>query len=303
MENPTQPKKWYPPTNDYAFKCVFGNPQHLDITAGFIRDFFGIDVEPAEVRLLSSASIGQTDPANLDAEGRRRLYHTMRDITLEIIPAKITIEMQVYSERSFIKRSFYYASKLFADGYGSDPQAPSNYDSLKPVWSMNVLAHTRFEQDNLPYRVFTLRDEITAEPLNGWQPIRMGFFEIPKQLRAIPIADDSLQARRIAWAKFLATGIAPDDAPDYIKAAESIMVSINNNPEEAKMLDAMEKGLKDEQSRLGWARYDGIQEGAKTRETEIARNFLRAGAPIEMISEATGIPVAELLEMTALTPA
>jgi len=65
------------------------------------------------------------------------------------------------------------------------------------------------------------------------------------------------------------------------------------------MLDAFEKAQADLDAREYWAEV----RGEKKRETEIARKFLDDGFPIEVVSRNTGIPIAELLEMTALTPA
>jgi len=299
MGNTTQPKKWYPPTNDYAFKCVFGNPQHLDITAGFIRDFFGIEVDGSDLRLLNSTSIDQAKLDQLDANGRRIFFETMRDITFDIPSAKVTIEMQIVNQPTFLKRSFYYLSRLYAENYGIDELTKDNYKNLKPVWSMNILAHTRFEYDNNPYRVFSLRDEMTGAQIPEWTPVRLGYFEIPKQLRLTGRETDEAAKHRTAWAIFFDTGIAPDGAPEYIRNAASIIYRVNTDPVEAKMLDAFEKAQADLDAREYWAEV----RGEKKREIEIARNLLDAGTSIEVITKATGIPVEELLEMTALTPA
>jgi len=195
----------YLPTNDYAFRSLFGSPHNFEVTAGFLRDFFGEEVKPGHIQLLKNDVVDKVAFAKLDEGAQSKLIETIRDITLEILPAKITIEMQVIREPNFIKRALHYLTRLYVDSYGSDTEAPDKREALKPVWSMNVLAHKRFLNDAEPYRLFALRDEVTAELLEK-NPLRLGFFEIPKQLELqAPSGANSLAARRTSWAYFCGT--------------------------------------------------------------------------------------------------
>ena len=295
-------RKWYPPTNDYAFKCVFGNPQHLEVTAGFIKDFFNIEVAPKDLQILNNTSIDQAKFEHLSADGQRKFFETLRDVTIEIQPAKITIEMQVNNQRNFLKRSYFYSSRLYIENYAIDDLIKDNYETLKPVWSMNILAHTRFEQDNEPYRIFALRDEQTAAPITEWQPVRLGYFEIPKQLRFAGAEPDAASKRRTAWAQFLKTGIAPDDAPEYIKTGAGIIYRVNTDPKEAKMIDAFEKATADQNAREYWARIDGKEEGIAEGIARMAENLLRNGYPVAEVAAGAGLSVAELEELLQRQP-
>ena len=42
---------------------------------------------------------------------------------------------------------------------------------------------------------------------------------------------------------------------------------------------------------------DGLEEGAKAKEIEIAKNLLKDGIPIEVVSKNTGLSVEELKEL------
>ena len=46
-----------------------------------------------------------------------------------------------------------------------------------------------------------------------------------------------------------------------------------------------------------WGYDDGKEDGAKAKEIEIAKNFLKDGIPIEVISKNTGLSVEELKEL------
>ena len=71
------------------------------------------------------------------------------------------------------------------------------------------------------------------------------------------------------------------------------MVRINNDPREAKMLDAIEKARADEQSREYWARRNGREEGI----AHLAANLLKDGMPIERVAAGAGLSVSELEEL------
>ena len=304
---------WHLPTNDYAFKALFADSRHLEITAGFLKDFFGIVVPPAEIRFLrdsSVASLAYHDDAT--DEELQQLVETIRDITIGIDLADLTVELQVVPQERFIWRAVHYLTNAYNTRYDAtkgpmpDGRPRDRFRNLKPAWGMNIIDFTLFPDDAEPYRMYALRNETTAAPLPE-APLRLGFFEIPKQLKttAAPIADEAAR-NRVYWALFFRTGKAPDAAPKYIHDAARIMVAINNNPKEARMLTATERYIADRDAQQAYAHKlghaaghaeghaEGHAKGISEERTTQALAYLSAGVPIEVVSATSKISRDEL---------
>jgi hypothetical protein len=143
---------------------------------------------------------------------------------------------------------------------------------------MNILRHDVFP-DAEPYRIFTFLNEVTTVPMI-WQPFRMGFFEVPKQLKLVsPAVDDPFARNRLFWAHFMNDGQAPPGAPAYIVKAASIMVRINSNPEETKMLDLAEKYEAVRESQINYA--------VTEREVVMVTDLLWLGVAFEAVRQAS----------------
>jgi len=302
---------WHLPTNDYAFKALFANPGNLEITAGFLNDFFGIDVPPEEIRFLRDSSIDSIayrDDAT--EEELQRLVETIRDITIGIDLTDITIELQVLPQKRFVWRAVHYLTSVYNARYDAtkgpmpDGRPRDRFRNLKPAWGMNIVDFTLFPDDGEPYRMFTLRDEVTAQTLLE-APLRLGFFEIPKQISALEhdLRGDVV-SNRAYWAQFFHTGEAPAGAPKYILDAARIMIQINNNPKEARMLTATERFIADRDAQQAYAlelgHAQGYAQASKEKVIEHSRNALSQGLEPEMVSSITGLPLVEVLALDAV---
>ena len=142
--------------------------------------------------------------------------------------------------------------------------------------------------------MFRLQNESDNNPLPGF-PLRIGFFEIPKQLSvANPNQLTNSAINRWCWAQFLRTGKAPDAAPQYIHDAGRIMMKINNDPKEARMLTATEKYVADRDAQLAHALKTGHAAGVTEERIRQAMSYLKAGIPLAVVSANSGINETEL---------
>ena len=90
---------------------------------------------------------------------------------------------------------------------------------------------------------------------------------------------------------------------------EELREIAGDDKEALKIVDELERlGLNDkfglaydnemmQKKMINTARNWGYDDGAKTKEIEIAKNFLKDGIPIEVISKNTGLSVEELEEL------
>ena len=285
------------PTSDLAFKKLLGSENHKRVTAGFIHDFFGLDVEPGEIRFADPYSIEAfTPPDGLDDVDRWRwLREIRRDVTIDLDTVDVTIEMQVWHHRSFVRRALLYATELYGRRYDATAAEPDRYRLLRPVWALNVVDHTLFPEDEYAVRMFSLHD---ADHGLGLEPelLRFGFLELPK---ALP---EDGGDRRAAWRQFLRTGRAAASDPDYLHEAATIIERISLDPQEVAVITAAEKFDADWASALHSARLEGEERGEARGETrgkelalrETARAALAQGLDPTLVAQITGLGVQEM---------
>jgi len=293
----------YLPTNDLVFRRMVTDPNHPEVPAGLITDFFNYPVEASDIRILPSESIDIATMKAMTFEEKRRYVETRRDVTLEIASAKVTVEMQILKHESFVKRSLFYSAHLYTENYDATPGVRDSYRLLKPVWALNILDHGMFADDRA-FHMFALLDEKTGIAIPG-NLLRIGFFEIPKQLLISPETDGNrLAANRLAWAHFFHTGIAPADAPAYIKAAAEMVAYVNHDPKEVEMIDAHQAWIADYNSALVTAQHDGLREGIQIGKhegilegrLEVARNMLANGIAPETAARLANIDLTDLFQ-------
>jgi len=194
-----------------------GSPESKPLLAGLLKDFYDTAVKPDDILIVNPYSIKQfidEGRESLDSEGKLRtgsqFLETKRDITCTIVnTADFTVEMQVARDSRYLKRILYYWADLYMNNYGKKNDE-SKYESLKPVWSLNILDFELFADDDC-YHIFDIRNR--REPHNSLpMPLKdimlLGFFELNKDASVIPAWQ--------AWKEFLKTGQVPDCAPAYL---------------------------------------------------------------------------------------
>jgi len=210
--------KPYLPTNDLLFGKLFGRKSNLEIIQGFLHDFFNLVVPTTAIHIVNPYSIDNYDKPHITAG--KGLQETRRDITMTIINlGDITIEMQIANRRGFIQRAVFYNIDLFHSNYAQNNDH-NKFQSLKKVWSMNILNFVLFQDDDRALRAYSLRDNhdsLLLEP----ELIRIGFFELPKH------PSDPILA---AWRLFFTTGKAPTGAPQYLTEAAKLIAYHNLTP-------------------------------------------------------------------------
>jgi len=276
------------PTTDLGFKKILASTDHKTITQGFIADFFGLDVDVDDIRIVNPYSI---QPAAGGLVGQRKLAETFRDITVEIANADLCLEMQVVRDASFVKRALYYLDDLYTSRYRSGrgkgrrrrrTNELDRYAVLRPTWSMNVLSQSGLECEH-PYHMFQLHDVDLNESLVP-ELVRLGFFELSKP---------GASARLAQWRGFLTSGVAQGSDPDYLQEAASIIEYVNFSSEERHMADLHEKFIADRDAGLYWARQEGREQGLEHTAREMLRRNFSTGDVVEI----TGLDAAAVNQL------
>lgn len=216
------------PTEDLMFRKLFSSPENREVIAGFLNEVLRLKVEPEKIDIKNPYSIKsyiaeqkkqEQAVAAAEAAGDiskvMELRETIRDVTLSVINVgDVTIEMQLAKVEPLLKRLHYYIDDVYVSNYNQHlNKGETAYDSLKPVFSLNVLGFDLFKDDRA-LRSFSYRDDETLVQL---APVlkRIGFFELTKtQFPNAAVAN---------WQQFLVTGLEPPQASKAIKEAAKII--------------------------------------------------------------------------------
>ncbi len=242
-------------TNDLLFKKVLASEENKDILAGFIQDFF--DIIPEEIIIHNPYSIHDYKEI-IENEEITVLRETMRDISVSLKVADITMELQVKQTQFFEERSLYYPFERYCQNYNSftnsdqDEKGKCNrYSTLKPVYTLNILGYKHFN-DEKSLRVFQLYDPIRKKSFEK-DLIKIGYFELPKE----SVETDNQNF----WREYFLTGTVSQSAPEYIKKAATIIDYVNLSKEEQTVTDALEKARATYDAQLLYAEEKGEERG------------------------------------------
>ncbi|MGL9717934.1 MAG: Rpn family recombination-promoting nuclease/putative transposase, partial [Wolbachia sp.] len=217
---------------------------------------------------------------------------------------KFICEMQVARVSGFEKRAQFYASKA----YSSQASVGSKYQDLKEVIFIAITDFVLFPKKAAYKSDHVVLDKKTYE--HDLKDFSFTFIELPKFPKT---KEDQLENIVEKWCYFFKYAsetsekdlkkIVGDDV--IIGQAYDQLVKYNWSDDERALYEWIEKNENDNVSCLEQSRKEGLEEGRKegkiegrkAREIEIAKNLLKAGASIGLISESTGLPKAEIIQL------
>jgi hypothetical protein len=304
------------PWNDLAFRKAFTSAEHPEVTAGLITDFFGCEVR--NLRFDNAYDIKALRKKLDDSGGDANiLVETLRDVTARFETGDFVAEMQVVKLHFFDVRSLYYAFTRFCGNYGNATLAleagahfsePNfKYAGLMPVYDLNILKAPHF-RDAEPLRVFKLYDPVRKISLDK-DYVNVAYFEAEK-------APDGLTKNQRHWRDYFLGMPVAEEAPGYIKEAETMISYMNMDKEEKHMVDLAEKAHEDYKLGMYSAYQDGREEGIEQgreqgleqgreeerlvqrelRKTD-ARKMKADGMEAALIAKYTGLSKEEIAEL------
>ena len=273
------------PTNDYAFKKIFGDENKKYILISFLNSILQLpdNEQITDVTLLNSHQIPHLPGAK----------ETILDVRChDQVAAEYIVEMQVLPQEFFDKRVLYYASKAYAHQLESG----AAYHSLKPVIFLGIL-NFQFTQNDHYLSTHIVQDITTKEHV--LQDFRFTFAELPKFEKT----ESELKTVEDKWLYFLKHAKQLDAVPAVIheaalKEAFEIVKRLNWDEAALELYDVRGIYVQDEIQRVRFGYLKGIKEGQEQgreegREEErilIAKNLLAQGVAINVIVQTTGLP-------------
>ena len=287
------------PKTDFAFKRLFGDQKHSNITINFLNHVLNRQQGARIVTL----TFNNTENMGLAVKEK----DSVLDIScIDESGNRFLIEMERRDKGNFKKRAQFYASYAVAQQIGIG----ENYNEILPVIFIGILNYNEFEGSKkyLSHQ-YMIEKETGVCSLNL---IQYYFIELTKFTKTFEEASKSIMDQWIYMIKNAATfemvpeqwadtedivdafevlkfaKLSLDERALYIKARENANSEkyIAQTAEEKGIEKGIEKGLK-----------KGIEKGLKEGRLEIARNMLAKKMSHADIAQLTGLSVEEVASL------
>jgi predicted transposase/invertase (TIGR01784 family) len=290
-------QKFLDPKNDVAFKKIFGSEKNKDIVIHFLNDMI-IFKERAKIVDVSFLKTEQ------DPEIITKKTSIVDVLCKDQKGNTYIVEMQMAKEKGFAKRAQYYASKA----YISQVHVRGKYYQLKEVIFLAISNFIMFPKKKAYKSDHVILDK--EELTNDLKDFSFTFLELPKFNKDI----NHLETMTEKWAYFFknAEETSEDDLAKIIEGDEVMKRAFSElnrfawSDEELLIYDQSEKYESAYLASLEQKYDEGVVKGeklgiakgeklgvAKTQLT-IAEKMLQLGQPKQLVSEVTGLSLAEI---------
>ncbi|WP_410542326.1 Rpn family recombination-promoting nuclease/putative transposase [Wolbachia endosymbiont of Tetranychus urticae] len=286
--------KFLDPKNDLTFKRIFGSEKNKNILIHFLNDILEFTGENAiqEVEFLSTI---------MDPEIASDKQSIVDILCKDSVGRKFVVEMQVARDKGFEKRAQLYAAKAYS-------RQSCHYFDLQKVYFIAISNCNLFPKDVHYISTHNIRDiKTNGHYLKDFQFV---FIELPKFPKN---RVDELENNTERWCYFFkyAEETTDEDLKKIAQQEPVIKLAydeldkfhwnekdlaayeeriMNVQKEQAiliqKLDDATEKG-----------RQEGIQIGEERNKLEIAKNLLKAGVSVDIVSQSTGLSIDEIKKL------
>lgn len=227
--------RYLSPSNDIAFKKIFGEVKNKDILIHFLNDVLGKDGYDAIADVIINDPVQQPEIAGA------------KQSILDILctdnkGTRYIVEMQVAPHRGFEKRAQYYAAKV----YSGQAKIGDRYYELKEVIFLAILDFEKFPKKTAYKSSHVILDKETYE--HDLKDFSFTFIELPKFTKTNP---EDLLTYEEKWCYFFKHASEPDnmrwffstikDENEVIHRAYNILEAHNWTEEELALYDKMEK--------------------------------------------------------------
>ena len=278
--------RYLDPKADLTFKKVFG--EHADLVISLLNALLPfppeeeiLDVEYLSPELVPENPLRKNSIVDVRCRDNRGRH--------------FIVEMQMVWSPEFEQRVLFYASKA----YVRQADAGKNYELLQPVYSLNLVNEIFEPQLQEYYHYYKMvHVEHTEKVIDG---LHLIFVELPK-FTPHTFAEKKMQ---VLWLRFLT---------EINEHTREVPHELLSNPAIKKALDQLRESAFTEAQLQGYEKFwdivsvertlfssgkreglvEGLAEGERKKQLEIARNLKAKGLAVEIIAEVTGLSVAEI---------
>ena len=273
------------PTNDYIFKKLFGEEKDKIILISFLNALFK---EYDFLPYIEDVTIKNSETTkSYDVEKQSRL-----DIKAKIDnETYIDIEMQNRSYFDLIDRGIYYCSKILAEETVKGRNY--KYPKVVSIWVINDELdsdHPHFKRKN-PIEVdkhITIPGAIDKDYILTSDKVTIVYIYLKK-------FKDGLYHEEIEnWLKFVNNYENYNTYDAGISKAKEKLSKLRYDNETLTVIKSIEEKEMDNEAAKYNSHQKGLKEGEKNKSIEIAKNMLKEGLDINLISKLSGLTVDEI---------
>jgi len=268
------------PTNDVAFKKLFGNMAYPDIIISFLNSI----LERKEGKKIIEALIN--DHNNLPENDRQKTSIVHVRCT-DQAGNQYIIEMQVAPQSYFATRALYYSAVAFSRQLGKSER----FDIAVPVIFVGILGFNLFKNDNNYLSHNLILDTKTGE--QKCKGFEFHFVELKKFTKKL----EELETLAEKWIYFLSDAHEQNKVPNNLTELEEAFFVLNKNSWTFKELDEYERILNSirlQNDTMDTAekksREEGREKGKEEEKINIAKKMLKK-FDVETVAENTGLDI------------
>ena len=278
--------KFADPTNDLAFKKIFGDENHTEVLISLLNSILGFEGDDR----ISSVTIANP----YQVPRIKELKETILDVNAENQRGeKFIVEMQNKDELNFDKRSVYYTSKA----YVKQLKKGEDYNTLQKVYFVAFINFNMFESKNYISRHLILNQETMTQDLEGFE---FAFIELNKFNTTLEELKTILQK----WVYFIKNAsdltMVPKefDSIDELKEAFKIANQGTWNQEELDVYEhiAFEEHAERYRMEAEYVKGEikGREEGREEGHEDVATNMLKQQIDANIIAACTGLSLEKI---------
>lgn len=285
--------KFLDPKNDVAFRRIFGSEKNKDILIHFLNDILGFTGvnEIKDIEFLSTIQ---------DPEIASKKQSIVDVLCRDENGVQVIVEMQVAKTQGFEKRAQYYAAKA----YSRQADKGDQYNNLKEIIFIAIADCILFPDKEEYKSDHIVLDRNSYE--HDLKDFYFTFIELPKFPKT---KEDQLENIVEKWIYFFKYANETSEkelekiigSDLIIKKAYEELNRFNWSEKEFIAYEQEIKRIRDEKAVLAYkldnAREEGIQIGEERGKIEIAKNLLKAGVSIDIVSKSTGLSVDEVTQL------
>lgn len=273
------------PKLDVVFRALF-REENKNLTEAFISDIIGQDIK------IKTTDLNR----HLDIKIAEQKLGIM-DLRTEFEDGtKCNIEIQLENREHENERFLYY----WADAYSRQLRRGEEYGKLHKTISIIILDHEIKELKGIEEleTKWQIRDNKTGKNLLT-NHLEIMIVEIPKAIRQYK---ENEQNKICQWMLFFDDPNKEElkeimEENKGIKKAVEELKGMSEDEELRILAELREKGRRDDYAARQYAIKEGMKEGSKNRELEIARNMLNLEVDIETICKVTGLDKEEIQKL------
>ena len=270
------------PKNDYVFKKIFGEKGDEDILMSLINSILRGNPVIKELELLN------TEYPKEGIENKGCHFDILAKTDNGI---SINIEMQYRKNRNLKDRIIYYSDRINVNEYKVGQQ----YGDRKII-SIWVFANNFTERKEAISEIFPCFKENKEDK---WEVFTENKRIILFELQKYKVDNENFRDILSGWVNFLQTpeildnDIIKPNNKELEKAIEKLEY-ISKNQQEKYIIDSFNDYERDYYNDLNYEKEEGLKEGEKNKSIEIAKNMLKEGLDVNLISKLSGLTIEEV---------